>query len=120
MRPTTSRITKSLATMCMAAAVLAPGAGAQGTQDLRSPDGSDGAVVSAPAQDLRSPDASGGVVSTETASYTPAPSDSSSGTEWDAIGIVAGGTLLLGAVGFGLFVVSRRRQHKPRMPAISS
>ena len=120
MRPTISRITKSFVAVCAAAAIVTPTAGAV---DLRSPDGTDGAVMVAPAQsqavDLRSPDASDPVVNTS-GSYTPAPSDSSSGSDWDTIGIVAGGVLLAGALGFGLFAVSRRRHHKPRVPAVSS
>jgi hypothetical protein len=117
MSPTTSRIRKALAAMCVAAAVVAPTANAT---DLRSRDGTDGAVMVAPPpyQDLRSPDASDPVVNTS-GSYTPA-SDSSSGSDWDTIGIVAGSVLLAGALGFGLFAASRRRHHKPRVPAISS
>jgi len=114
-----SRITKSLTAMCVAAAVVAPGAGAQ-QQDLRSPDGSDGGATVAPAQDLRSPDASPQVVNTQSGSYSPSPSDSSSGTDWDTIGIVAGGVLLAGALGFGVFAASRRRHHESRIPASSS
>ena len=121
MRPTMSRITKSLATLCVAAAVVAPGAGAQNGQDLRSPDATDGAVAVAPGQDMRSPDASDQFVNTQSGSYAPAPSDSSSGSNWDTVGILAGGVLLACALGFGLFAVSRRRRrHEPRIPAISS
>ena len=118
MRPTTRKITKSLAAICVAGAIVAPAASAT---DLRSPDGTDGAVVIAPPpyQDLRSPDASDPVVNTS-GSYTSAPEPSSSGSDWDTVGIVAGGVLLAGALGFGLFAVSRRRHHKPRVPAISS
>lgn len=120
MRPTTSRISKTLVSMCAAIAVVAPAANAV---DLRSPDGTDSAVTVAPSpsQDLRSPDASG-TVANASGSYTPAPSDSSSGNSWDTVGIVGGSVLAVALVGFGLVILNRRRHglQKSRIPAISS
>ena len=120
MRPTTSRISKTLVAMCAATAVVAPAANAV---DLRSPDGAEGAVMVAPSpsQDLRSPDASD-TVANASGSHTPAPSDSSGGNSWDTVGIVGGSVLAVALVGFGLVALNRRRHglQKSRIPAISS
>ena len=147
MNPTTSRISKTFAAMCVAASIVAPAANAA---DLRSPDGTDGAVTVAPPQDLRSPDAQDAGVNSQSGSYTQAPgrsvdlrspdaqdsgisqptgsytsapsSDGSGGSSWDTVGIVGGSVLAVALMGFGLVALNRRRHgiQKSRMPAISS
>ena len=77
MRPTMSRISKSLAAMCVVAAIVTPTAAAV---DLRSPDAQDAAVnpqtgsyTPAPRVDLRSPDAVDAAVNPQVGSYSPSP-----------------------------------------------
>lgn len=78
MSRTCSRITKSIATMLAAAAVVAPGAGA--SQDLRSADARDaaantqtGSYTPPPSVDLRSPDAVDSAINQQSGSYAPSP-----------------------------------------------
>jgi hypothetical protein len=125
-------------TAALVAAALAHGAGAQ---DLRSPDARDAAQTSRTTQtpDLRSPDAQDAALASQARSYqdlrspdardagqphaspSPTPTGDSTGTNWDDVGIIAGGVLALIGLG-GLFLFDQRHgsARKSRAPAASS
>jgi hypothetical protein len=118
MRYITVGLTKWVAPV-LAAAVLAPAAAAQTSQDLRSPDARDAATQVQPAPDLRSPDAQDAAEG-RGAWNTPQVTvlkisrpqvSSSSGFDWTDAGIGAGGALglVLLAVGGTLVVAHGRR-----------
>jgi hypothetical protein len=139
MTRTSSKITRTLTSALVAAAVLAPNAGAA-TQDLRSPDARDAAAASQARdyqdlrsadardaavafrgreyQDLRSPDARDAtrVVSNPSLST---PGNEPSGSAWDEVGIGAAAVLGLMMIGLGGAVLIRRRRKAMRKSRVS-
>jgi hypothetical protein len=118
MSRTKNRIVATLTTALVAAA-LAPSASVA-YQDLRSPDARDAALASQARsyQDLRSPDARD--AGQRQPSPSPTPTGDSTGTDWGDVGIVAGGVVMLIALG-GLVLFGRRRgSRKERVAVVSS
>jgi hypothetical protein len=90
------------------------------SQDLRSPDARDAALApqARSYQDLRSPDARDAGQRQPSPSATP-PGDST-GTDWGDVGIVAGGVVMLIALGGLVFFGRRRGGRKSRVPVGAS
>jgi hypothetical protein len=138
MSRTKNRIIATL-TAALVAAALAPSASVA-YQDLRSPDARDAAQASqtTPGQDLRSPDARDAASASQARSYQDLRSPDSrdagqrqssppatatgdpTGTDWGDVGLVAGGVVMLIALG-GLVLFGRRRGgRKSRVPVVAS
>jgi hypothetical protein len=138
MSRTKNRIIATL-TAALVAAAVAPSASVA-YQDLRSPDARDAALASQAHshQDLRSPDARDAALASQAHSYqdlrspdardagqrqlspSPTPTGDSTGTDWGDVGIVAGGVVMLIALG-GLVLFGRRRGgRKERVAVVSS
>ncbi len=116
--PTRARRGGVLAAM-LATALLAfgPAAGASAT-DLRSPDARDAGVtvIHTSGNDLRSPDAQDNLAALPESPASTSSSSSGGGTDWNTVGFVLGGVLLMS--GFGLVaVLVHRRGGSAKPPA---
>ncbi len=104
---TSQKFIRALAAALVTAA-LAPTTSV-GYTDLRSPDVRDAGRASETRDytDLRSPDARDAGAASADRTSSPASTGESNGTDWEAVGVAAGGFLVLSTLG-GVVLFSRR------------